>query len=223
MKSSQHHAKQWQQRRSSQQKQDFRKSRWSWAGDRTSTNWTSPSLSTSSHLVKGNPGHDHQVHRDNSPPQHNLDNLGTLPLPSSSSIPFSADYGNFTLEHHEANDNPTQIPPNCIADLKLMNYFLQKAHKGVNMNQIAFHGPTYVYYSDLCPTGLGGMVFLAKQKVFMTVIKDNHVSSYKWNNQGWWNQIRKDQYPESFFLFKKLEILGIKDWKKSTTCISTVY
>lgn len=50
----------------------------------------------------------------------------------------------------------TKIPTICIADLKLMEYFLQKAHKGVNMNQIAFRRPTHVYRSDSCPAGLGG-------------------------------------------------------------------
>ena len=50
----------------------------------------------------------------------------------------------------------TQIPPNCIADLKLMNFFLSKAHEGVDMNQIAFRRPTHVYRSDSCPAGLGG-------------------------------------------------------------------
>jgi hypothetical protein len=50
----------------------------------------------------------------------------------------------------------TRIPPNCISDLKLMEFFLQKAHNGVDMNQIAFRRPTHVYRSDSCPAGLGG-------------------------------------------------------------------
>ncbi len=50
----------------------------------------------------------------------------------------------------------TKIPLNCIEDLKLMNFFLDKAHEGVNMNQIAFRRPTHVYRSDSCPAGLGG-------------------------------------------------------------------
>jgi len=37
-----------------------------------------------------------------------------------------------------------------------MNFFLDKAHEGVNMNQIAFRRPTHVYRSDSCPAGLGG-------------------------------------------------------------------
>jgi hypothetical protein len=37
-----------------------------------------------------------------------------------------------------------------------MDFFLWKAHKGVNMNQIAFRQPTHVYRSDSCPAGLGG-------------------------------------------------------------------
>jgi len=50
----------------------------------------------------------------------------------------------------------TKIPPNCINDLRLMTFFLDKAHNGVNMNQIAFRRPTHVYRSDSCPAGLGG-------------------------------------------------------------------
>jgi hypothetical protein len=50
----------------------------------------------------------------------------------------------------------TRIPPICTDDLKLMSSFLDKAHKGVNMNQIAFRQPMHVYRSDSCPAGLGG-------------------------------------------------------------------
>jgi hypothetical protein len=55
-----------------------------------------------------------------------------------------------------ANRRTTRIPPGCIADLKLMSKFLDKAHEGVNMNTIAFRRPTHVYRSDSCPAGLGG-------------------------------------------------------------------
>ena len=50
--------------------------------------------------------------------------------------------------HTQASRNKrrkTKIPPNCIADLKLMDLFLGKAHEGINMNQIAFRRPTHVY------------------------------------------------------------------------------
>lgn len=50
----------------------------------------------------------------------------------------------------------TKITPACIADLKLMLFFLEKAHHGVNLNQIAFRRPTHVYRSDSCPARLGG-------------------------------------------------------------------
>ncbi len=50
----------------------------------------------------------------------------------------------------------TKIPPNCIDDLHLMIYFIKKANKGINMNQIAYRKPNIVYRSDSCPGGLGG-------------------------------------------------------------------
>ena len=50
----------------------------------------------------------------------------------------------------------TKIPTDCIDDLKLMIYFIKKAHEGINMNQIAYRKPTHVYRSDSCPAGLGG-------------------------------------------------------------------
>lgn len=43
-------------------------------------------------------------------------------------------------------------------NLSLVLFFLQKAHDGINMNQIAFRRPTHVYQSDSCPAGLGGYI-----------------------------------------------------------------
>ena len=41
-------------------------------------------------------------------------------------------------------------------DLLLLNSFMSKAHKGINMNLLSFRRPTHVYCSDACPQGLGG-------------------------------------------------------------------
>ena len=75
-------------------------------------------------------------------------------------IPFVHHFLSRLRELHtrasRSNRRSIHIPPICITDLKLMEYFLQKAHKGVNMNQIAFRRPTHVYRSDSCPAGLGG-------------------------------------------------------------------
>ncbi len=41
-------------------------------------------------------------------------------------------------------------------DLKSILTILERALKGVNMNQIAFHLQSHVYRSDFCSMGLGG-------------------------------------------------------------------
>ena len=43
-----------------------------------------------------------------------------------------------------------------IEDLKLILFFLEEAHIGVNMNLFVYIKPTKVYKSDSCPVGLGG-------------------------------------------------------------------
>ena len=43
----------------------------------------------------------------------------------------------------------------CMKDLELMTGILTKAHKGIDMNLLAFCAPDRVYHSDLCPAGLG--------------------------------------------------------------------
>ncbi len=37
-----------------------------------------------------------------------------------------------------------------------MQAVLDKAHKGMDMNLLAFRSPDRVYYSDSCPAGIGG-------------------------------------------------------------------
>ena len=41
-------------------------------------------------------------------------------------------------------------------DLVLLHKFLYKAHQGIDINLITFRQPTHAYFSDACPTGLGG-------------------------------------------------------------------
>ncbi len=48
------------------------------------------------------------------------------------------------------------INKTCMKDLELMTGILTKAHKGIDMNLLAFHAPNRVYHSDSCPAGLGG-------------------------------------------------------------------
>jgi hypothetical protein len=44
----------------------------------------------------------------------------------------------------------------CCEDLLIMLHFLEIAKKGININLIAFHQPTHIYWSDACPFGLSG-------------------------------------------------------------------
>jgi hypothetical protein len=48
------------------------------------------------------------------------------------------------------------INETCMKDLELMTGILIKAHKGIDMNLLAFCAPDRVYHSDSCPAGLGG-------------------------------------------------------------------
>jgi hypothetical protein len=48
------------------------------------------------------------------------------------------------------------INKTCMKDLELMTGILTKAHKGIDMNLLAFCTPDRVYHSDSCPAGLGG-------------------------------------------------------------------
>ena len=41
-------------------------------------------------------------------------------------------------------------------DLSLCQRFLTKAHQGIDINLIIFREPTHAYFSDACPTGIGG-------------------------------------------------------------------
>jgi hypothetical protein len=41
-------------------------------------------------------------------------------------------------------------------DLELMLLILKEAKDGIDLNLLAFWLPVQVYYSDSCPTGLGG-------------------------------------------------------------------
>ena len=45
---------------------------------------------------------------------------------------------------------------NVIEDLKLMFFFLEEAHIGVDMNLLVYINPTKVYISYSCSAGLGG-------------------------------------------------------------------
>ncbi len=49
-----------------------------------------------------------------------------------------------------------RLSDDCRKDLLLMLRFLRIARQGIDMNLVAFRRPTYVYWFDSCPFGLGG-------------------------------------------------------------------
>ena len=49
-----------------------------------------------------------------------------------------------------------KINTRCLDDLRLIFFFLGKAHEGIDMNIIAYLLPSSCYRSDSCPHGLGG-------------------------------------------------------------------
>ncbi len=60
------------------------------------------------------------------------------------------------LQQRAKNRRHINIDEACIEDLRLMLFFLERAHEGVSLNLIAFRKPSHVYRSDSCPAGLGG-------------------------------------------------------------------
>ena len=55
-----------------------------------------------------------------------------------------------------ANRRRVNLNTNVIEDLKLMLFFLEEVHIGVDMNLLVYRKPTKVYISYSCPAGLGG-------------------------------------------------------------------
>lgn len=49
-----------------------------------------------------------------------------------------------------------KIDLRCLDNLRLMIFFLDKAHRGINMNIVFYLLPSSCYRSDSCPNGLGG-------------------------------------------------------------------
>ena len=62
------------------------------------------------------------------------------------------------LHTHARRDNRRSltITQPCIDDMILMQSFLDRAHRGIDMNLITYRKPTHVYRSDSCPAGIGG-------------------------------------------------------------------
>ena len=55
-----------------------------------------------------------------------------------------------------AKRRKVKIHQSHATDLELMIMFLEKAHRGINLNNVTFRKPTHIYHADACPHGLGG-------------------------------------------------------------------
>ena len=49
------------------------------------------------------------------------------------------------------------LDKSVLADLQLfLDYFLPKLHEGISLNLLTFRRPTHIFWSDACPSGMGG-------------------------------------------------------------------
>ena len=59
------------------------------------------------------------------------------------------------LLRKSANRKRINLNTNVIEDLRLMLFFLEEAHIGVDVNLLVYRKPTKVYGADSCPAGVG--------------------------------------------------------------------
>lgn len=48
------------------------------------------------------------------------------------------------------------VTNDCLADCRLLQLYIRRAHDGISMNSLIYQRPSVVYISDSCPHGLGG-------------------------------------------------------------------
>ena len=49
------------------------------------------------------------------------------------------------LQRRSKNRRSIAIEDTCIKDLNVMLFFMEKAKNGIDLNQLAFRKPTYIY------------------------------------------------------------------------------
>eukprot|EP00956_Cyclotella_meneghiniana_P001492 scaffold1687_cov40-Cyclotella_meneghiniana.AAC.3 len=60
------------------------------------------------------------------------------------------------FERAKKRGKPIAVKDDCLADCRLLQLYLQRAHEGISMNSLVPQKPSIVYRSDSCPHGLGG-------------------------------------------------------------------
>jgi hypothetical protein len=57
----------------------------------------------------------------------------------------------------QTNKHVKWLSKSVIADLQLFSdFFLPKIHEGISLNLLTFRRPTHIFWSDACPSGMGG-------------------------------------------------------------------
>lgn len=60
------------------------------------------------------------------------------------------------FERAKKRGKPIAVNEDCLADCRLLQKYLRRAHEGISMNSLVYQLPSIVYRSDSCPHGLGG-------------------------------------------------------------------
>ena len=60
------------------------------------------------------------------------------------------------FERAKKRGKPIAVKDDCLADCRLLQLYIQRAHEGISMNSLVPQKPSIVYRSDSCPHGLGG-------------------------------------------------------------------
>lgn len=60
------------------------------------------------------------------------------------------------FERAKKRRRPIPVNDDCLADCRLLQLYIRRAHEGISMNSLVHQMPSVVYRSDSCPHGLGG-------------------------------------------------------------------
>ena len=68
-----------------------------------------------------------------------------------------AAHRNESEDRQKTNKKIKWLGKSVLADFQLfLDYFLPKLHEGISLNLLTFRRPTHIFWSDACPSGMGG-------------------------------------------------------------------
>lgn len=92
-------------------------------------------------------------------------------------------------------------------DITLLHEFMSKAHTGIDINLITFWTPTHAYFSDACPSGIGGYNDRGKAWQWSIPHHLRHSASINMTSGAGW--LRKSNFADKgdhpYFLHAKLQ------------------